>query len=117
MHELSIAVQLLDSVLAAAAEHGARRVDEVVVEIGAMRLVVPEALQAAWEVAAEGTIAAAATLKVVEMALAGRCRACGRTFEPTIDSFVCPACGRADVEITGGNDILLTSVTCEREEG
>jgi hydrogenase nickel incorporation protein HypA/HybF len=117
MHEMSIAMQLLDSVLAAAAEHGAARVESAEVHVGAMRLVVPEALKFAWEVACEGTPAEGSSLEIVETPLRGRCFACGAEYEPRLDDFLCPACGQADVEIVEGNDIVLRSVVCASEEG
>lgn len=112
MHELSIATQLLDSILAVAADNRAERVDEVEVLLGAMRLVVPEALEQAFEIVAEGTLAQGAQLKLTEVGLRGRCRGCGHEFEPGIGNFACPACGRADVDIVQGDDIILKSVVC-----
>ena len=60
MHEMSIAIQILDTALAAAADSGAGRVTEVEIEAGAMKLIVPEALEFAWSVVIEGTLAAGA---------------------------------------------------------
>ena len=116
MHELSIATQILETVLAAAAEHGAVRVEEVELEVGAMRLVVPEALDGAFEIAAEGTVAEGARLKQTEIPPRATCRHCGRAFEPKLDDFLCPACGQAEVEIVGGNDIILKSVVCQVDD-
>ena len=116
MHELSIASQILDSVLAVAAEHKVKRVDEVSLSLGALRMVVPEALQMAWQAVTEGTVAAGAALKVTETPVKGRCRACGHAFAPPAYSFACPACGKADVKIEAGNEIVLTSMTCTNDE-
>ncbi len=115
MHEMSIAEGLIDHVLRTAREAGAVRVEEVVVECGALRGVVPEALQAAFDALAEGTEAQGAAVAVTETPITARCRACNAEFAPTTENFVCPACGRADVEILSGNHILLTSVVCVTE--
>jgi hydrogenase nickel incorporation protein HypA/HybF len=115
MHELTIATEVLETVKAVAAEHKARRVAEVVLEVGALRLVVPEALEMAWQAAAEGSIAAGAALKVIEAPVAARCRGCEAKYSPKLTDFACPGCGKADAEVTGGNDIVLTSVLCETE--
>ncbi len=117
MHEMSIASELIRQVLAEADSHGATRVDEVVVEIGALRQVVPEALELAWQVISEGTAAEAATLKLTEVEPSARCRQCGRKFGAEIDSFLCPGCGQADVDIVAGNDIILKSLTCTCDQG
>ena len=81
-----------------------------------MRMVVPDALAMAFEAAAEGTLAAGAALKIVEVAPVARCRPCGRTFHPAEGEFLCPDCGRADAEIIEGNDICLKSMVCCAEE-
>ena len=43
MHEMSIAVEIVHSVLDAVAEHHPAQIDEIEVRIGVMRQVVPEA--------------------------------------------------------------------------
>jgi len=117
MHELSIATGLMEQVKAAAAEHGVSRVESLHITIGAMRQVVPEALAMAFEVVSEGTLAEGATLEIVEEPIRARCRQCGRQFDCRIGEFVCPGCGQADVRLTMGNDIVLTSMTCTTAEG
>jgi hydrogenase nickel incorporation protein HypA/HybF len=117
MHEMSIATQLLETVLAVAAENGAAGVEQVEVELGAMRLVVPEVLELAWQVAAEGTLAEGARLKMTDVPIQAKCRDCGRAFAAEIGNFLCPGCGQADVEIVAGDDIILKTVVCRDEEG
>lgn len=118
MHELSIAASMLDGVLQAAEQAGATRVEVVEVELGAMQLVVPEALQVAWEAIRTDTLADGAVLKIEEVPVEAECRRCGRRFEPDIEcSFCCVHCGQADVRITRGNDIVLRSVICQTDSG
>ena len=117
MHELSIASDILRCAVEAAGRHGAVRIQEIVVEVGAMRRVMSEALHTAFEMISEGTPAEGAAMKVIETAIKGTCRDCGCAFEPTIDNFLCPRCEQANVEITGGNDIVLKSVSCEVQQG
>ena len=116
MHELSIATELIRCVLSAAEQHGARRVESVDVEVGPMQQIVPDALEAAFEVVSQDTIAKGAALTITVTALTGTCRACGKAFEPNLDDFLCPQCGQADVDITAGNDIVLKSLSCEVAE-
>jgi len=116
MHEMSIADGVLRAVLDAAGGCGGRRVERVELAVGEMRLVVPEALEMAWQVVSEGTIAAGAELAVVETPMEARCRRCGRQFAPRIDNYLCPGCGLADVDILAGDDIILKSVVCDVEQ-
>jgi len=117
MHELSLASYLIDSVLAAAAEHDATCVEEVAVEVGVLRQVVPEAMQMAWETLTRDTLAEGAALKITEVPPSAVCRRCGRPCQVTIDRFVCPHCNHADLRIEAGNDVVLTSIVCQTEEG
>jgi hydrogenase nickel incorporation protein HypA/HybF len=116
MHELSIAASMLDGVLRAAEQAGATRIEAVEIELGAMRLVVPEALHTAWEAVRTDTLADGAVLKIEEVPAQAECRRCGQCFEPDIEcSFWCAHCEQADVRIIRGNDIVLRSVTCQTE--
>ena len=114
MHEMSIAASMLDVVLQAAEQAGATRVEAVEVEVGALKQVVPEVLQVAWQAVRADTLADGAVLKIEEISARAECRQCGRRFEPDIAySFLCPGCNRADVRIVRGNDIVLKSVICQ----
>ena len=116
MHEMTIAEGLLGQVLAAAAAHGAGRVSEIEVVTGELRLVVPEALTAAFEVVSAGTPAEGAVLTIVPEPIVARCRACGNEFACGVDRFACDLCGQADVMFVAGNDIILKSLTAESAE-
>ena len=117
MHEMSIATALLEGVIEAAERAGASRVTSVVLQVGAFKLVVPEAMQMAWEAVREGTLADGATLHLEEVPAEARCRRCDQRFRPEIDySFLCPQCEKADVEIVAGDDIVLRSLEFETED-
>ena len=115
MHEMTLAQSLLDKVLTVAGEHHADRVTEVSVALGVMQQVVPEALELAFQALTEGTIAQSAQLHQQETPIRAQCRSCGTPFPADLDTFQCPNCGRADVAILEGNDIVLNSVVCEQE--
>jgi hydrogenase nickel incorporation protein HypA/HybF len=114
---MAIAVELLGQLEALAAEHGVEAYEEIGVEAGALRGIVPEALDAAFSALAEGTCAEGATLALAIVPVLARCRACGGEFAPAVDSYLCPACGRADAEILAGDDIILKTVTGRQAEG
>jgi len=118
MHEAAIAMGIIDEAQAAAAQHGAERICQIEVEIGAMQQVVPEALQLAFEVASEDSPAKGAELILTIEKTVAYCRACDCRFEPDIEqlSFECPMCQRADVEIIAGNHITLKSLVCDQPD-
>jgi hydrogenase nickel incorporation protein HypA/HybF len=117
MHEMSIAMEMVTQLVELAERHQASRIVQVEVVAGAMRGVVPEALDLAFAAASEGTPAEGAELCVVEEKLQVVCNDCGFEFAPEPVSFLCPQCRQADVRIVAGNDIILKSVVCDTPEG
>ncbi len=116
MHEMSIATALVGQLQRIAAEQHAVRIREVEVQCGVMQQVVPEALQLAFEAASTDTLAAGATLRIVEEGLAAQCRACDERYAAALDDFRCPRCHTADVVLVAGRDVVLRTVVCETED-
>lgn len=111
MHELSIALALLDELNALAAGQGLGRIERVEVEAGARRGIVPEALSLAFAEAARGGVAEGAELALSVLPTQARCRHCGLEFAPAVDDYACARCGQADVDILSGDEIVLRRVT------
>lgn len=118
MHEAVIADELLRQVLSAVEPRHASSVDQVSVRIGALRPIVPDALQMAFAAAAWGTIAQEADLQVAQERVLSVCRHCGWMFAPKIEGFDfrCPNCHESDARIIAGDDIVLVSVLCHTDE-
>lgn len=113
MHELSLAEQLLIPVLETAAAHDAK-VTVVQVEAGALQQIVPRSLITAFQAVSEGTPAEGAELRVETVPVTAKCRRCRLEFEVEDFLFACPDCGIADVETSGGTELILTSLELER---
>jgi len=118
MHELSIATAILEQALEAVVPHDATRIDRIDVEVGRMRLVVPEALQTAFTAVSQGSIAQAAQLVITEVDIQAICRHCQTSFCPCpeIGHYLCPQCQQADVQIVTGHDMILTSIIAQTPE-
>ena len=115
MHEMSIVVELLNQLEAVAAEHSVLRIEAFTVQAGVLRGVVPETLDIAFESASIGTVAEGAELTLEIIPPLARCRQCGCEFQTGEDSYLCPQCNLADVDVIQGNEILLASVTGQQE--
>jgi len=115
MHEMSIAIQVVEQVVQVAEQNGAKKVDEVELEIGVMQQVVHEALELAFSVATEGTLAEDAKLTITEKEMVAICRDCDTEYKPGIDCYICPNCQQANARINAGNEIILKSVICQTE--
>jgi hydrogenase nickel incorporation protein HypA/HybF len=112
MHELALA----DAVVAIAARHaGERRVVRVELRVGALRQVVPDALEFAFGLVAEGTPVEGAELVMEFVPAAGRCRGCGTQSVLPAFPLLCPGCGSADLELTQGEELLVDALELEEQ--
>jgi hydrogenase nickel incorporation protein HypA/HybF len=116
MHELALAMGLLERIQEEAQRAGLTRVKKIELEIGALNQVEPQLLTEAFAVVAESTLAQGAELEWTEIPARGRCRACGEVFSPGFTYYVCPQCKRADVEILQGKDLFLKVLHGEDEK-
>jgi hydrogenase nickel incorporation protein HypA/HybF len=114
MHELSIALNLLDLAAEAAAREGGVRVSAVHVKVGPLSGVVTEALLSAYELAREESSLADSQLVIEESPIVIGCEQCEaeRTLE-SIQSLVCPDCGTPSANIIGGRELDLIAVEVE----
>jgi hydrogenase nickel incorporation protein HypA/HybF len=103
MHELGVALQVVDIVAERAA--GAR-VKRVVVEIGVLTAVLPDALRFCFQSATEGTVVEGATLEIIERAAQARCRACSKQLELARPFGYCE-CGSSDLEWQSGEELRV----------
>jgi len=121
MHELSIAMQIVESVSSAVDPEPSAadtRVAAVNIRVGAMSGVVPEALRFAWDMATDGTVLAGSELRIEEVAAAVWCPSCADEVE--IDQFrmKCPVCQTPTPRVVRGRelDILSLELSDERYE-
>lgn len=113
MHELSIAVALLDAARAEARARGAVRIVSLTCRVGVTRHIEPDMLREAFAVARENTPAASAALHVDTVGMTLTCLSCGECRKLDTWSFTCPSCGSSEVQLTGGNELELSSLELE----
>jgi hydrogenase nickel incorporation protein HypA/HybF len=103
MHELGIVQDVIETVCESS---GGARIARVVLEIGRLTAVLPDAVRFCFELASEGTLAEGARLEIVETPGRARCRACGA--ELALDRpFGRCACGGTDLEWLAGEELRI----------
>lgn len=114
MHELSIALSILDAAAEEAARHGAGRVRAVHLKLGLLSGVVKEALVSAFEMARADSPLAEAELRIEETPIRIRCPRC-RADRPivSVQEFVCADCGAASAEVTQGRELEVVALEIE----
>jgi hydrogenase nickel incorporation protein HypA/HybF len=110
MHEFGMCDGIVEAVQCRA---GGRRVARVKVRVGVMHRVVEEAFQQAFLHAAEGTEAESASLDIVVLPVRAVCRSCAAEFESEDLAIVCAKCGGVDLDLRGGEELVLESIEYE----
>ena len=113
MHELSIAVSIIESVEENLPEPTVK-VTKIFLKIGKMAGVVKEALEFSFEIAAQGSRLENARLEIEELPVLVECENCDRTIElenPPI--FRCPDCRQPTPNLIQGKELQIVSVEIE----
>ena len=117
MHELSIAMSMIEMAANEAARHGANRVTALHLKLGALSGVVNDALQFSYEIACQGTCLEGSKLIVEEVPVIIHCATCGedRVIE-SIQNLQCPACEAWSVDIRQGRELEVVALELEEAE-
>jgi hydrogenase nickel incorporation protein HypA/HybF len=108
MHEVGIMESTLDVVRRQAEQHRASRVHRIVLRIGALSGVEPEALRFAFDAVTPNTVAAGAELTIESVPARAHCSACARDFGVERGFiFACPDCGALSGELRQGRELEL----------
>jgi hydrogenase nickel incorporation protein HypA/HybF len=113
MHELSIASSILSTVESESRRLGLGRVHAVVVRVGALSGVVPDALQFSFEAIRIDTPFAETRLEIEWREVRARCADCDREFEVKDLRFACPGCESTSIEVTSGNELEIAHLEVE----
>lgn len=110
MHELSIAINIVDIVTEEAKKANSSLISEIEIEIGSMSGVVIEALNFAMEEAVKKTKLINAKLRFIEVKAEANCSKCNNHFD--VDDFfaVCPKCGSFETDITKGKELKIKKI-------
>ena len=111
MHELSIAMSIVDLAREEAELRGSQGVDVVHLKLGPLSGVVREALLFSYEIACLQTPLEGSKLLIEEAPIIVNCPTC---HEPrhvqSIQSLCCAECGTATGEIMGGRELMVTAL-------
>ncbi len=111
MHELSIALSLLDAAADEADRHAGARVAALHLRLGPLSGVVGKALRSAYELAREGTALADAELLIEETPVVVYCPSCAAEREAvSLQEIRCSVCGTAPERVVGGRELELVAL-------
>lgn len=114
MHEMSIAVNMMEILKKEMERQGAERLKEVRLKIGELTAVEPESLRFCFEAITEGTIMEGAVLSIEEIGLTAYCPTCNTEFK--LDRYfttLCPGCGGRAGALISGRELDIVSMEIE----
>ena len=110
MHEIGIVQSTLELAARCARDAGARRISEIRMRVGRMTGVVPEAIEHAFAVLRQGTIASEAVLTIDYVSGRAWCHGCSVEF--AVDGLLseCPTCCETSFDLRAGQELELVSL-------
>jgi hydrogenase nickel incorporation protein HypA/HybF len=119
MHEFSFAYNIFKVAEATAIKYKAKKITEVLLEIGELTLIVPELLQRSFEMATKGSIAEGAKLTITLTPGKIKCRDCNKDSVVSITKdaqltglqlFQCQHCESNNTEIIEGKKANVKNI-------
>ena len=111
MHELSIAVSMIELAEEEAARRGGVQVSAIHLRLGALSGVAREALLSSYELACEGTSMEGTKLVIEELPVIVYCPKCDeRRTVNSVQWFCCPECGTPTPEVVQGRELEVSAL-------
>jgi hydrogenase nickel incorporation protein HypA/HybF len=113
MHELSVAVSIVEIATEESARHGGK-VSAVHLRLGPLAGIVKDALEFSYQVACQGTPLDGSQLVIEDVPLVVHCPNCQarRTLE-SVQSLVCDTCGAPTPDVREGRELELVALEME----
>ncbi|MFW5709529.1 MAG: hydrogenase maturation nickel metallochaperone HypA [Chloroflexota bacterium] len=114
MHELPVTQAMLEIALRHAARAGATQVTDLYIVVGQLSSIVDDSVQFYWNIISKDTIAEGARLHFKRISMKMICFDCGQYYEPELGKLACTHCGSTLVEVAGGDEFRLDSISIEK---
>src|SRR5271165_711823 len=116
MHELSIAMSIVDAAMEESQRRGVH-VSAVHLRLGALSGVVKDALMFSYEVACQDTPLEGSRLMVEDLPVIVFCAQCQKTQElKSVQLFQCPECGTATMDVRQGKELEVFALEVREGE-
>ncbi|MGB9699522.1 MAG: hydrogenase maturation nickel metallochaperone HypA [Thermodesulfobacteriota bacterium] len=111
MHEVSLAIGLLQLAEETCRTHGYKSIESIKVRLGRASGVHADSLSFALEALKKGTLAEKANFILDLIPLGGFCQDCGQNFE-TEETYVfyCPFCNSSSISICQGKELQIAEI-------
>ncbi len=111
MHELSIALSIVEGATEEAQKHGGAKVEAVHLKLGQLSGVVKDALLFSYDLACEGTLLEGSRLVIEEIPAMVFCSRCNvRQPIASIQNFSCSVCETPTADVVEGRELLIVGL-------
>jgi hydrogenase nickel incorporation protein HypA/HybF len=111
MHEMGIAMQIIEIATASIPENMARaRVERINLKVGKLSAIVADSLRFCFEVAVKNTALEGAELAIEEIPVVAKCQTCGVDWTIESPVFVCSRCQGGQIELLSGRELDIESI-------
>ncbi|MBW4435103.1 MAG: hydrogenase maturation nickel metallochaperone HypA [Pelatocladus maniniholoensis HA4357-MV3] len=109
MHELGIT----QNIVAIVSEHAhGSKVKRVLLEIGKLSAIMPDAIRFCFDICSQGTVLEQAKLEILEISGLGKCRQCGIEI-PLKQPFGKCKCGCTQIDLITGQELKIKEIEIE----
>jgi len=114
MHEMSIAVNILEIAAAEARHAGAKTINTIEIEVGELAGIEIESLLFSFEIARKRTPETATTqLDIRHIAGLAHCGQCAKDVPADFFVATCPDCGNVGLELVTGRELKVRSINVD----
>ncbi len=113
MHEMSIALSIIDIANEEALRANAERINEIEIEIGTISGVEISALEFSLELAVKNTLLENAQRKIISIPAKAECLECNSIFSMTTFYEPCPSCKSFTIKIIQGKELKIKSINID----
>jgi hydrogenase nickel incorporation protein HypA/HybF len=113
MHEMSIAVNIIDIAVETARKNNALKINEIVLDIGTLSGIETESLLFCYDSACKNTMAEGSSLKLNIIPAKAVCDSCGFEFETASPVPTCPICENFVLMVSGGRELKIKSINVD----
>ena len=113
MHEMSIALSIIDLATSEAQKGNAQKIVEVELDIGTISGIEIQALNFAMEIAVKDTLLESARIKINRIEAISECMECGEFFNSELTFSQCPECKALNTRVIKGREMQVKSLLVE----
>ena len=110
MHELSLAMEVVEMSQREADKNGVSIIHEILIEVGDLSGIEADIFQSALEMVVKDTLLENSIVRIIRTPGKGICSSCNVEFEMKNRLDLCPDCGCVAMEVSGGQEFRVVSL-------